>query len=376
MKDALDVVMAWQLRNADVTDTSRAIEELKQTRTELTSTLVRHFLKLTIRPQFVKDKPSSLTEAGRRVTTATLPKRTTLQEDDEQPWKQDNAAHTLNLLRWVVGKLDVKLLEEVWPLVIPPVLTLVDDMEVQYKQQGVELLRQVLIVTPPDLLARTGLGSVFADALMPCLTYLPELTPEPESITLLNKVFPTLLVLSTVHFELNALEPSPSRKARIKYLDNVLRKGILYPYSQTNSAHLRITTVLFNHLVPLLNALGIETVRHLKYVLPILTETLTHRLATAYLPMLTSAVRAMQAVILNAWPRMKEHRGEVLKGLTICWVNLHDMDDESVAMTKKEMKDAFQMLRLAIGSEDSEINFEDECERLKKAESKLGGLFD
>ena len=154
---------------------------------ELTSSLARHFLKLTIRPLFIKAKPSNVTDAGRKVTTTVLPQKMTADSMDDsvnKPWKSGKDGFALDLLKWVVQALDEKLLEVVWPMVVPPVLTLVDDWEVEYKAMGAELLQKVLNVTPPLLLERTGLGEVFEEALMPCLTFLPTITPEDESIEL------------------------------------------------------------------------------------------------------------------------------------------------------------------------------------------------
>ena len=64
MKDALDVVMAWQLRNPNVTDPTAAIEAVKVSRAEKTDSelsfrLASHFLQLTIPPLFPQNKPTS-----------------------------------------------------------------------------------------------------------------------------------------------------------------------------------------------------------------------------------------------------------------------------------------------------------------------------
>nr|POF03491.1 cca trna nucleotidyltransferase, mitochondrial [Quercus suber] len=373
MKDALDVVMAWQLRNPGATDSTLAIAEVKQAKGELTSSLIHHFLKLTIRPLFSKRQPSNVTETGRKVTTDMLPKKMTLQDDQEVPWKR-NTAHAFELLQWVASRLDAETLEEVWPLIVPPVLTLVDDLDVEYKLRGIRFLRQILAVTPPTLLARTGLGSVFEDALTPCFSYLPDMTPENESLTLLKEVYPTLLVLSTVRYSLASVGLYSSQSPRVKYLDGILRRGILNIYAQTSASHPRITAVLFEHLVPVLNSLGIETVRHLQYLLPMLTDTLTHPLASAEVPLLANAAKAIQAVILNAWPRMKGYRGEVLKGLTTCWLNLENANDRHAAEeVKRDLQEVVKMLKVVL-REDEEVDFEVECMVLVRADARLDGL--
>jgi hypothetical protein len=129
MKDALDVVMAWQLRNPHIKDPSEAIEEVKK-HGELTSALASHFLKLTIRPLFVKAKPDNVTEQGRKKEKSELPAKMTSENSDERitkPWKSDKDKFALALLKWIVNSLEEKSTEQVWPLLVPPILTLFDD---------------------------------------------------------------------------------------------------------------------------------------------------------------------------------------------------------------------------------------------------------
>ena len=377
--------MAWQFRNPDSTSVEDAIDEVKRNRGELTSSLARHFLKLTIRPFFVKAKPSSVTDTGRKVTTTVLPPKMTADNMDDtvnKPWKSGKNDFALDLLAWVVQVLDEKLLEEVWPMIVPPVLTLIDDWEPKYKRLGAELVQQLLSVTPPILLERTGLGEVFEGALMPCLTFLPTVTLEQDSIDLLSAVFPALLALSRVRYPLHQtsstkVTSTALERPRTKFLDTVVRKGVISGYNHC-SQYPRIISVLFNNLVPLLNELGVDSVKHLKYILPIITHTLSHPSTKDQTATLISAARALQAVMLNAWPRISEHRGDVLKGLTLCWLGQTDertaareADVTAVAELNKELKTAVEMLRGALGNASG---FEEDCATLITADKRLGGL--
>ncbi len=398
MKDALDVVMAWQLRHPGITDPQAAIEEVKQHRQkqeqgELAHALVRHFLKLTIRPLFAKTKPSTITAQGRKNTReVVLPPRMTMESEDEgvtKPWKsgKDGAA-ALDLLRWVVGAVDERLVEEVWHLLVPPILTLLDDWETKYKQTGAELLNLLLQTTPSSLLERTGLGDVFEEALMPCLAHLPSLTPEPDSIALLSTVYPTLLTLASTRYP--ALPPPPtgptlhapkdddtSSRHRVRLLDRILRKGIIQSHSLLPThQHPAIIALLLQQLVPLLNELGIQSVKHLQYLLPILTATLTdpHGEAAARVPVLRAGVKALRAVVLNAWPRIAEWRGEVLRGLALGWLRVEGLEGgEEVAGSRREMREVVGLLRVVVGEQ---VGFEGQCAVLIAADGRLGGLLE
>ncbi|KXT13866.1 hypothetical protein AC579_6899 [Pseudocercospora musae] len=371
MKDALDVVMAWQLRNPGTKDAQQAIEEVKdhQANGELTFDLVRHFLKLTIRPLFLKATPRTVTEQGRKITTEQLPQKMALQSTDDtinKPWKSSKDVFVLTILRWTVRSLNEQRLPEIWPLVIPPILTLLDDWETKYKQLGTELLTSLLHSTTAPLLNRTGLGEVFEEALLPSLTYIPTITPEEESIPLLQALYPALLTLCKVRFP----DEIPGR--RVTFLDAVIRKGIIYGYTHCSPNHPRILAVLFDQLGIYLDELGIDSVKHIKFILPMLTESLSDPMGTATIPMLESSARAMQALIRNSWPRMVIYRGEVLKGVMFCWLKIQGM--QGMDRLEGGLRECVRLLKISLKRE-KECDFEKEIEELVVVDGRLRDLF-
>ena len=381
MKTALDVVMAYQLRhpNATVDDAVAQVRRTQQTGGELTTSLVHHFLKLTIRPMFIKAKPSSVTDAGRKNTTEVLPKRIGVASDDEsvtRPWKDSRHEYALELLQWCSAKLNRPLLEHVWPLIVPPCLTLVDDWQAQYKVQGAQLLQRVLEATSSPLLARTGLRPVFEDALLACLAYVPPVTPEDESIPLLETVYPALLALARIPPAPSSSRPSaPLPPPRTKLLDDILRKGILFGCTHC-AARPRVLTVLLAQLPPLLRALGVHSTKHLPHLLPILTATLAPPVAppAQHTPVLLTATRALQAVVLNAWPRVSAHRGEVMKGLALGWGRVvagRGAGDADARALADEMRATVRMLRAAL---PEEVDFDAELGALVDADPRLEDL--
>ena len=145
-----------------------------------------------------------------------------------------------------------------WPLIAPPLLALIDDSSLEYKITGCSSLFILLEKCPSALLERTGLGEVFEDAVMPCLSYLPSLTEEPESLRILGAAYPVLIQLALARFP-------DERKyaARIKALDRVLRNGIVKGYAHAGD-HVKIAELLVHQTTRLVNEMGTEFVRHLK----------------------------------------------------------------------------------------------------------------
>lgn len=229
---------------------------------------------------------------------------------------------------------------------------------------------------------------------MPCLTYLPSLTPENESVMLLDKTYPALLALANVMFPPSSASttistpprPPTTKKAEEnprtceKFLDTLLRQGILAGFAHAGE-HVRIAEVLLKHLVPLLEAMQISSVKHLKHILPLLSNVLAEPLGPAYPPLLRAAAKAVQAVQLNAWPRIAVHRGEVLRGVTVCWIRVCEQGqrggEEAVELeaVKQELRTCVEMLA-AVLKEDQDADLQKEAAMLVEADERLSGLLD
>ena len=145
-----------------------------------------------------------------------------------------------------------------WPLVIPPLLALIDDTSTKYKVKGCNCLTMFLQQCPSLLLERTGLGEIFENAVMPCLMCLPSLTEEAESLELLKAAYPSLMSLALVRFP-----DEKHQAAKVKALDKILQNGLLKGYAQAGE-HVKIGKLLVNEMAILVTELGIDSVKHLK----------------------------------------------------------------------------------------------------------------
>ena len=141
---------------------------------------------------------------------------------------------------------------------IPPLLKILDDELTPNKVAGCELLQVFLQITPPTLLQRTGLGEIFQDTLLPCLSYLPTLTPEDESLRLLEAVYPALIGLIRRRFPVPDMETQ-----RLRELDEVLRMGVLKGYAHAGE-YVSISTLLITKGGQLVENMGVHSVKHLK----------------------------------------------------------------------------------------------------------------
>ena len=410
---ALDVLVAWQLRHPEITDPTAAIEEIKTSdvlskfrdngarkgtsgaareknskskkQGELTQALLSHFLRQELKPLFAQtasSRRSEITTAGRKKIDEPLRRRFADDDDTKtKPWKHRDSC-ALDLLAWCCKSLDETIVEKEWGFLIPPVLTIMDDMDSEVRARGCEMLTDLLHATPSGLLAKTGLAPLFEESLIVSLGYLPTLTPEDESVAILDATLRALLTLADCAYPAPPPGQKPDEK-RIKFFDKILRHGILRSYAHA-SEYVRVTEVLLRSLPSVLEKLGIDSVKHVKDLLPLLTNILTEPLGPAYPSLLVVAAKALQFVILNAWPRVQFWEGEILKGVTVCWVRvLEDMENEADNENKKaleevkdELKVCVEMVRVVMKSEGSGERFQVDVKKLASTDEKLESLFE
>ncbi|EAW14518.1 Tti2 family protein [Aspergillus clavatus NRRL 1] len=353
--------------------------------------LIERLLTERIKPLFAKTKNPAITEAGRKnFHPVPLPRfDASIIDPETKPWKIQSVYAT-TLLSWVIAQYQSKdrsHLEAHFPLLVPPVLALIDDDSIAYKTRGCILLSQILSPireSRSDILQRTNLASVFEDAVRPCLLCLPSITPEDDAIKLLNVAYPALLSLLQTNY-LNAspsgmLKPSAAHKdAYISGVTKTLRENIIPSFHHISSTNRtssssfasfpypRLSTLLVNQMCPLLFELGIHTTKYLQEIIPLLYSTLSNPFGPAHPPLLVAAVAAARAVILNAHPRLWRWRGEILGAVCSCWLHAAEEEDEiaqrtaksqstdadqetGVAMTKlkKELKGVVYLLRFAL----------------------------
>ncbi|KAF1846796.1 tRNA nucleotidyltransferas-like protein [Cucurbitaria berberidis CBS 394.84] len=374
MKDALDIVMAWQLRNPNATDPSDAIEAVKVSRgqktdSELPFCLASHFLQLTIPRFFPQNKPvPNALEASRQPA----------------PWKDDGNQYALDLLKWSIGALDRKSIEAKWHFLVPPILKIIDDIDVEWKAKGCHLLgllleslrqapsedtssqKPILTRGPSNFVQRTGYHNVFAETLLPLFTYIPSLTPEQDSVRLFHEVFPALtslsLLLPTNTNQTDRREAYASDSdIRNRFLDKVLREGILSPLAHfpTPWTYPKLATTSLSHLTDILGHMGIESVKHLPDVMPLLSVILQEPFALGHQPLLLSTLRALQSVMANAWPRVAGYRGEMMMGLCLCWGRCVEEQKKGV---KREVEEVMDQVRETFAMLDAVMHATEEDE--------------
>lgn len=378
MKDALDVVMAWQLRNPSTTDPAEAIKAVRiyrESESELSQRLASHFLKLTIPPFFPQTKSDNAFDISQKPA----------------PWKDPHNKFVLELLRWSIQSLDRKAIEQNWHLLVPPVLKMLDDTSVEHKARGCQYLRYLLATlksrTNKDasiiFLERTGYHEVFASTLWPLLTYIPSLTPEAESVTVFESVYDPLRSLAEL------LKPEDKR---CKFLDKLMREGVLAPLSHfpTPATYPDLACVIIDEIPRIASMLGIETIKHLPSLTPLLTGIMQDPFILSRRELTLATILALQSVMETCWPRIPAHRGAIALGLCVLKGRC---DDESGRLPKSQrgnkeahewssmenilqtLKDTAGMLDILLSQSEVSKEWVEEKKALVEADEGLEAFF-
>lgn len=138
----------------------------------------------------------------------------------------------------------------------PVLLTLIEDQKTSIRVRGLRALKVFIEKCPPRVLSTTGIGAVLQDAVFPTLLFLPSLTPEIESMALLDPAYQALLALAKSDVDIQG-------KARRQLLDKVLRDGVFAGLHHA-SEHIRIVTILLTIATDIVNALSIYAAKHLE----------------------------------------------------------------------------------------------------------------
>ncbi|KAF7523879.1 hypothetical protein G7054_g11619 [Neopestalotiopsis clavispora] len=320
--------------------------------TLITSTILTTFL----RPLFSRSRPATVTASGRkaefieptRYAGSAGPDDPT--EAELKPWKHAHA-YAVTVLAWAVDRADADLLAAHWHLFTPVLLTLLDE-------------------------PRTDVKAIF-----PAVLFLPTLTPEEESVRILNVAYPALFQIAGLPYPEDAIgEPVKQpefSEAQRKMLDRIIRQGLLVGYHHA-SEHIRLTELFCNKATSIVNGMGILAVKHLKNLLPMVAEIMTEPFGTKYPPSLLAANQLIQTIMRCCWPRIGGYGTEIIRILTTCYLNVEDEDSfPSGSPSKGDLKNALSKTAqiLARILEGEKVSLSETVSPLVEKEPLLAELF-
>ncbi|KIJ19819.1 hypothetical protein PAXINDRAFT_7094 [Paxillus involutus ATCC 200175] len=173
--------------------------------------VINHVLKHIVKPLFAPTPHPRLHTSTARI----LPRPADTQDTYvQQTWKEHPGLD--EVVRWGVLNSEPSAYESTWPLLLPPVMSFLDDYQVPFKVLGVRLVSDMLTRVPSELLLRTGVDALLFTSLMSSLNHLRDpSTPElihitvPTTLQLIDLANPSLSPLHgiSLHTQPHSNEP-------------------------------------------------------------------------------------------------------------------------------------------------------------------------
>ncbi|KAF5357658.1 hypothetical protein D9758_007440 [Tetrapyrgos nigripes] len=211
-----------------------------------------HLLSQHVKPVFQSNPHPSLNlSTGRKLHRPAGGPMATQDFYESQAWKKNPGAS--NLVAWCVKHIKREDYDRLWYLVIPPVMTLLDDYQTYHKLQGVQIVLELLQRVPKEVLKRTGLDGLLLTSLNTCLGQLDTM----ETPALIRGA-----ILASLSLILLTTDPGTSRQ--FDQLCNLLGEGIIGTIWLYSSGKPDSILESLEALPPLIDALGLGCCRYLK----------------------------------------------------------------------------------------------------------------
>ncbi|CAG9977838.1 unnamed protein product [Clonostachys byssicola] len=333
--------------------------------------ITRSILQDYLRPIFSK-ATTRVTSSG-RPTQFPDPSPNSHRQGVEPPAWKKHGFRIIPIFRWAVNAADA--IANNWFLFAPVLLALVEDADSSTRQAGLEILATFIRNCPLKILQSTGIGTVFQEAIFPSLLYLPSLTPEEESVPLIDAAYQALLALAQ-------RETDPRSPSRRKLLDKVFRDGVFTGYFHA-SEYMLVVETLMKNTTAILDCLEVYSVKHLQNLLPMFSSVITDPFIISRPTALLEAVKTLNACLRNCWPRISsepKYTAEVIRIISICWLNLYDGELASrpsgrdLTLLTDELRRSADIMHALSKNEDSSQLSNDLVPILQK-EPRLSKLF-
>ncbi|KAG5518752.1 hypothetical protein PMAC_002721 [Pneumocystis sp. 'macacae'] len=231
-----------------------------------------------------------------------------LEDSKTEPWKTEKP-ECASIFEWVLSVSQKEIIESHFFLIIPPIVILLEDTNPNFKLRSTRCLHHLLSKCDSMFVKRTGIGNLFWEQLIQCLSYHPPSIHITISIPLLRTSFNNLIMLALL------MEPE-SRNQRGKLYDKIVYAGVfngmLYSGEQPD-----MTLLFMEYTRKLVDVMGIYATKHIKMLIPLVSSVLENSFQPNHPYQLVEASKALKTIICVCWPRISPHHPTILKGSVI-----------------------------------------------------------
>ncbi|KAF9520981.1 hypothetical protein BS47DRAFT_1335069 [Hydnum rufescens UP504] len=276
--------------------------------------ILKDILEYDIKPLFLANAhPRVNLDSGRKLFRIAGGPAAAQDMYEDQLWKRRGLG-CWNVIRWSVIHMQREDFELLWPLLIPPLMTLLDDYDPPFKIRGIEIAHEMLRKVDANLINRTGISTLLSSSLTNAFAFMTA----PET--------PQLLVAAVPCYQdLIYLTTSEGSEQRFEKLCELMTSAIIGGAWSYGGNQLSTMEASIQVLPPLIHALGIGTARFLKALIPQLSDMLVTKPFLPATPRLqVLSADCLCVIISECPPRISFWRLRILDGLARCWVQLKE----------------------------------------------------
>ncbi|KAI0079759.1 hypothetical protein K474DRAFT_566633 [Panus rudis PR-1116 ss-1] len=255
---------------------------------------------------------------------------------EDQSWKLYPAI--FSVLRWCVRQINKEAFNDLWHLIVPPMMILLDDYDVKYKLQGISLASEFLEAVPAELLHRTGVDDLLFSSLKTSMTFLHN----PSTPIIIRRAVPTWLTL----VELTA---APGSVERFNQLCSLLGESIIgsiWLYASNDPETIEAT---LDVLPAIVFCLDIGVTRYLKAIIPQLLHLLSPpRDHDIPLRMQKASLQSLNVIVRVSFMRMHRWGGVILDDMARLWIRLTENQNQPGGNQASMKDDILNVVRCLI----------------------------
>ncbi|KAI7890013.1 uncharacterized protein EV154DRAFT_564793 [Mucor mucedo] len=241
---------------------------------------------------------------------------------ENQEWKTGN---TLDILLWIAIDLEKNL-----HLIIPPVLIVLDDVDIEYKEYGVKMVHGIVKKLDSNHIAKFGLDNVVFESLFKCLYRLSQ----DRDIEILKLAYPCILDL---------IGSIKNERTRSGFYERVLTDGIMTGYQHAGQK-IKFLPILLQPIATIYDAIGAIGVQYLKAIIPILCDSMSMISSNNEIIQGINqlAAESLVTVIKKCWPRIPAYEGAIMQALAKSWSYNLTNKDTKMCGTLKQLYKVFE----------------------------------